>query len=104
MKPSAKTFLAVILGLASIGSAFAATDAKNGFEMKHDQVLITVNGTTKVMSDDMKLHDGVEIRTDGTLIIPGGGRMVLKEGDTLSFGGTITRAATGKVEQVHPSE
>jgi hypothetical protein len=76
---------------------------KDGFMVKHEQVLITENGQTKVMADDMKLRDGIEVRTDGTIIVPDGTRKTLREGDTMSFDGTITRATTGKVEQLHPS-
>jgi hypothetical protein len=81
----------------------AATDAKDGFTETHNQVMITVNGTTKVMADSMKLRNGIIVRTDGTVVVPGGDRTVLKEGDTMTFGGTITRAATGKVEQLNPA-
>jgi hypothetical protein len=56
------------------------------------------------MENNMKLHSGIVVRTDGTIVVPGGGRMTLKEGDTMTFDGTITRASTGKVEQVKPSE
>jgi hypothetical protein len=99
----AKTFLAAVFALACMGSAIAGTDIKDGFVVKHQQVLLVVNGTTKVMSDDMKLRSGILVRTDGTVVVPGGDRTTLKEGDTMSFGGTITRGATGKVEQVTPS-
>jgi hypothetical protein len=98
MKTSAKTLLAVIFGLACISHSYAATDMKDGFTVKHEQVMITENGETKAMLDDMKLRDGTEIRSDGTVIIPGAGRTTLKEGDYMSFGGTITRSGTGAVD------
>jgi hypothetical protein len=104
MKPTIKTLLSAAFGLACICSSIAATDIKDGFAESHQQVLVTVNGTTKVMENNMKLRSGIVVRTDGTIIVPGGDRTVLKEGDTMTFGGTITRAATGKVEQLNPSE
>lgn len=61
-------------------------------------MLITENGETKPVVDDVKLFDGTVVRADGTVIIPGDVRTDLREGDTMSFGGTITRAATGTVE------
>ena len=100
----AKIFLCAVFALACISSSFAATDKKDGFEIKNNQVLITANGTTRVMADNMKLHSGIVVRTDGTVVVPGGDRATLKEGDTMSFGGTITRAASGKVEQLTPVE
>lgn len=103
MKLTTKAFLAVFCGLACICSSFAAADVADGFTVKHYQVLITVGGSTKVMADDMKLRDGIEIHTDGTVIVPGGDRTTLKEGDSMTFGGTITRAATGKLEQLKVS-
>jgi hypothetical protein len=103
MKLTTKAFLAVSCGLACICSSLAATDLTDGFTVKHYQVLITVGGSTKVMADDMKLRDGIEIHTDGTVIVPGGDRTTLKEGDSMTFGGTVTRAATGKVEQLKVS-
>ena len=104
MKPIVKTLLSAAFGIACICSSFAATDTKDGFTEKNHQILVTVNGTTKVMADNMKLRSGVVVRTDGTIVVPGGERTTLKEGDTMTFGGTITGAATGKVEQLNPSE
>lgn len=117
MKTTIKTSLALLFGLACIASSYSATDnstnqnttdnranvAPDGFSVRNQQVMITQNGQTKMMTDDMKLADGLEIRTDGTVIVPGGTRKVLREGDTMTFDGTITRANTGKVEQLHPS-
>ena len=75
---------------------------KDGFSLKHEQVLITAHGATRVMAGDMQLHSGILVRTDGTIVVRGGDHATLKEGDTMSFGGTITRAASGKVEQLNP--
>jgi len=104
MKTTAKTLLAVIFGLACISRSFAATDMKDGFMEKDNKLLITENGQTKTIIDDMKLQDGIVVRADGTVIIPDGGRITLKEGDTMSFEGTVTCAATGKVKQLCPAK
>jgi hypothetical protein len=56
------------------------------------------------MADEMRLQNGIEVKTDGTVIVPGGDRIMLKEGDTMSFGGIITRADSGKVEQICPAK
>jgi uncharacterized protein with beta-barrel porin domain len=119
MNTTIKTSLALILGLACVSVSYAAADnttaantaqnttnaaseMRDGFTIKNSQVMITENGETKLMTDDMKLADGIEVRTDGSLIVPGGSRRVLNEGDSMTFEGTITRAGTGKVEQLHP--
>jgi hypothetical protein len=104
MKTTAKTLLAVIFGLACISRSFAATDVKDGFMEKNYHVLITRNGETKLMADEMRLQNGIEVKTDGTVIVPGGDRIMLKEGDTMSFGGIVTRADSGKVEQICPAK
>lgn len=102
MKASAKTLLALTFGLALAGRSYAA-DLKDGFTEQHEQVMITRNGSTQLMQNNMKLRSGIEVRTDGTVIIPGGGRTTLREGDAMTFGGTVTRAG-GKVEQLNPSD
>ncbi len=119
MNTAIKKSLALVFGLACVSGSYAATDTtttktstentanvasetRDGFSIKDSQVMITQNGKTKIMADDMKLANGVEIRTDGSLIVPGNTRKVLNEGDTMTFDGTITRAASGKVEHLNP--
>jgi hypothetical protein len=118
MKTTIKAPFALLLGLACVSGSYAASnatttqtttensanvarEAREGFILKNSQVMITKNGETKVMNDDMKLASGVEVRTDGSLIVPGGTRRVLNEGDSMSFDGTITRA-DGRVEHLRP--
>ena len=98
MKTSSKIFLAAVIGFACMSRSYAATDLKDGFMMKNGQLLITENNRTRPVVDDVQLYDGSVVRPDGTVIIPNDPRTTLHEGDTMSFGGTITRAATGTVE------
>jgi hypothetical protein len=122
MNTSIKIPVAILFGLVCVSGSYAKDTAKaqsapenttttttttspemrDGFAIKDSQVMITENGKTQVMADDMKLADGVEIRTDGSVIVPGGTTRVLNEGDTMTFDGTITRAGSGKVEHLKP--
>ncbi|MGA2016334.1 MAG: DUF6799 domain-containing protein [Opitutaceae bacterium] len=91
-----KAMLALAMGLACACSSFAGGDTtSDGFTMRHNQMLITQNGATKVMMDDLRLQNGTEVRTDGVVIPEGEPRFVLNEGDRLAFDGTLTRAGEG---------
>ena len=93
-----KVLLASLAGLACASLSLAASEApRDGFTMRNGQMLITENGKTQVMADDMRLHNGTEVRTDGLVIPEGGERFDLKEGETLGFDGTVTRAEEGMV-------
>lgn len=75
---------------------------RDGFTESYSQVMVTRNGVTKVMPDNMKLESGIVVRPDGTIIVPGKMNRSLHSGDWLSFDGTLTRADSGKVEHLHP--
>jgi len=98
MRTSTRACLAAMLVLACACRSLAGAETKDGFVMRNGQIRITRNGETRTMVDNVKLYDGTIVRTNGAVKIPGGGRTTLHEGDTMSFGGTITRAATGAVE------
>lgn len=118
MNTALKTSLALVFGLACVSGSYAATDTtsgttptdttkapaemRDGFMMKNSQVMITQDGKSKVVEDDMKLANGIVVRSDGTVIVPGGVTRTLKEGDTLTFDGALTRADSGKVEHLNP--
>jgi hypothetical protein len=119
MKDLIKAPLALIFGLACISASYADTTTttvvtttapapvvvvQDGFTVKWAQVYVTRYGVEKVMQDSMKLRDGIVVRTDGTIIVPGGTRKVLHTGDWMTFGGMITRADSGRVEQLHPED
>jgi hypothetical protein len=85
--------LVLAMALGGLGTALAqAATIKDGFVMKHGEVLIVRNGTAKEMANDMKLRNGTEVRTDGLVIPSDADRFRLKEGDSLSFDGTLTKA------------
>jgi len=77
---------------------------RDGFTESNFQIMITRNGTTKVMASAMKLHNGIVMKTDGVIIVPGKMNRSLRSGDWLAFDGTLTRGDTGKVEYLHPED
>ena len=77
---------------------------RDGFSESHSHVMITRNGTTKVMQHDMQLHNGIVIKTDGVIVVPGKMNKSLHSDDWLAFDGTLTRADTGKVESLRPAD
>ena len=118
MKSTTNLSLALIFALtgasASFGDAIIQTTVvttsssapvvvvRDGFTESYAQVLITRNGVTKVMQNDMKLHNGIVIHKDGIIVVPGKMNRSLHSGDWLAFDGTLTRADTGKVEGLRP--
>jgi len=76
---------------------------REGFTESFSQVMITRNGVTKVMENDMKLHNGVVVHRTGIIVVPGKMNIRLQPGDWLAFDGTLTRADTGKVESLRPA-
>lgn len=77
---------------------------RDGFSESHSHVMITRNGTSRVMQDAMKLHNGIVVREDGVIIVPGKMNRSLRSGDWLAFDGTLTRGDTGKVESLRPTD
>jgi hypothetical protein len=120
MKTTTKLSLALALGLACASASFADTTTQttivtstvpapvavvhDGFTESYSQVMITVNGETTVMNNNMKLKNGLVVRPDGTVIVPGKMNRSLHSGDWLSFDGTLTRSDSGRVEQLCPAK
>jgi sugar lactone lactonase YvrE len=118
MKTTAKLTLTVLFGLTSAAASFADTTqttvvttttpapvvvvVRDGFTEEHSQVMITRNGVTRLVSDNMRLHNGIVVRPDGIVIVPGVTNKTLHAGDWLAFDGTLTRADSGKVEYLQP--
>lgn len=75
---------------------------RDGFTESFAQVMITRDGVTKVMPDNMKLKNGIVIRPNGTIVIPGKMNRTLRSGDWLSFDGTLIRGDSGRVEHLEP--
>jgi hypothetical protein len=75
----------------------------DGFTEHYEQVMITRNGRTSLMAHDMKLHNGVVIRPDGVIVVPGKMNRELHSGDWLGFDGMLTRADSSKVEYLRPA-
>jgi hypothetical protein len=75
---------------------------RDGFTESYSQVMITRNGVTRVMPDNMKLRNGIVVRTDGTIVVPGKMNKSLHSGDWLAFDGTLTRGDSGRVEHLQP--
>jgi hypothetical protein len=120
MKTTTKLSLALAFGLACASASFADTTTQttivtntvpapvavvhDGFTESYSQVMITVNGETKVMNNNMKLKNGLVVRPDGTVIVPGKMNRSLHSGDWLTFDGTLTRSDSGRVEQLCPAK
>ena len=118
MKNTATLSLSLLLVLAGASSSFADTATqttvitttntvpvavvRDGFTESYAQVMITRNGVTKVMPDAMKLSNGIVIRADGVIVVPGKMNKTLHAGDWLSFDGTLTRGDSGRVEHLQP--
>lgn len=102
--------LSVLLVLAGVSAAFADSTtqttvvtttisapvavvavARDGFTWSYAQVMITRNGSSRVMPDSMKLNNGIVVRPDGIIIVPGKMNRTLHSGDWLGFDGTYTR-------------
>jgi hypothetical protein len=117
MKTTGNLSLSLLLVLAGASAAFADTTttvitttspapvavvARDGFTESYAQVMITRNGVTKVMQASMKLGNGVVVRSDGVIIVPGKMNKTLHSGDWLGFDGTLTRGDSGRVEHLCP--
>ncbi len=117
MKTTANISLSILFAIAGASAAFADTStqttvitttaapaavARDGFTESYAQVMITRNGVTKVMPDSVKLGNGVVVRPDGVIIVPGKMNKTLHSGDWLGFDGTLTRGDSGRVEHLQP--
>ena len=98
--PAASTTVTVV----TTDSPAPVIVVRDGFTGSHFQVLYTRNGATRVMANAMKLHNGIVIKADGMIIVPGKMNRSLHSGDWLSFDGTLTRADGGKVESLRPAD
>ncbi len=76
---------------------------RDGFTLTDYDVMITRNGATKRVQHNMKLQNGIVVRLDGIVIVPGKMNLALHSGDWLSFDGVLTRAASGRVEHLEPN-
>ena len=122
MKTSTNLSLALVFALTGAAASFGdsvtqttvttvTTDSpgavlvvRDGFSLSHSHVIITRNGSARVMMDSMKLRNGIEGREDGVIIVPGKMNRSLRSGDWLAFDGTLTRGDTGKVESLRPAD
>jgi hypothetical protein len=118
MKTTANLSLSLLFLFAGTSAAFADTSTqttvvttttsapvavvRDGFTEGYAQVMITRNGVTKVIQDNVKLSNGVVVRPDGTIIVPGKMNRTLHSGDWLGFDGTLTRGDSGRVEHLQP--
>jgi hypothetical protein len=119
MKTTTNLSLALMFALTGASASFADTVVqttvvtttnpapvavvREGFSESYERVVITRDGTTKVMENSMKLRNGIVVRPDGIIVIPGKMNRSLHSGDWLSFDGTLTRADNGKVEALRPA-
>jgi hypothetical protein len=120
MKTTTNLSLALIFALTGASASFGDTVVqttvvttnspapvvvvRDGFTESFSQVLITQNGATKVMQNDMKLRNGVVMHRTGIIVVPGKMNRVLHSGDWLGFDGTFISADTGKVERLRPAD
>lgn len=96
MKNPMKTIPAVLFTIAMLCSGALAGDntkAKDCVIMKHGKMLVTKDGNTKVMTDDMTMQDGCRVKTDGTVISADGQKMMLKDGDAITMDGKMKKEA-----------
>jgi hypothetical protein len=98
--PAVQTTVTVV----TTASPRAVLVVRDGFTARFAQVMITRNGTTKVMENAMRLHNGIVIKADCVIVVPGKMNKTLHSGDWLGFDGTLTRGDTGKVESLRPAD
>ena len=82
----------------------AVAVVRDGFTYRNFEVMVTRHGVSRVMENAMKLHNGVVVKRDGTIVVPGKMNKSLNSGDWLAYDGTLTRADTGKVENLRPAD
>ena len=66
--------------------------------MSEGKVMLTQQGHTNPVLQETSLTNGTKIMPDGTLTMPNGKSVTMKEGDYLSLSGRLTTAAM-KAEQ-----
>ncbi|MBC6991878.1 MULTISPECIES: DUF6799 domain-containing protein [Hymenobacter] len=66
---------------------------KDGAMMKEGKVMMTQNGHTDPLSQDVTLVNGTKIAVNGTVTAPDGTTTMLKEGDYVSLTGRVTSAS-----------
>jgi len=71
---------------------------KDGAVMSEGKVMLTQQGHTNPVLQETSLTNGTKIMPDGTLTMPDGKSVTMKEGDYLSLSGRLTTAAM-KAEQ-----
>ena len=71
---------------------------KDGITMKEGKVLLTQQGLTNPLTQEMALTNGTKISPTGNVTMANGSTVTLKEGDMLSLSGRLTTAAM-KAEQ-----
>ncbi|HEX8349804.1 MAG TPA: DUF6799 domain-containing protein [Hymenobacter sp.] len=71
---------------------------KDGITLKESKVLVTQQGRTSPLTQDMTLINGTKISSTGAVTMTNGTTTTLKEGDMLSLSGRLT-TATMKASQ-----
>ncbi|OUJ76124.1 DUF6799 domain-containing protein [Hymenobacter crusticola] len=71
---------------------------KDGVTMKEGKVLVTQQGLTNTLTQEMTLTNGTKISPAGSVTMANGSSATLQEGDMLSLSGRLTTAAM-KAEQ-----
>ena len=71
---------------------------KDGVMMKDGKVLLTQQGLTNPLTQDLTLTNGTKVSPTGSVTLASGTTTTLKEGDMMSLSGRIT-TATMKAEQ-----
>ncbi|GGF02015.1 DUF6799 domain-containing protein [Hymenobacter cavernae] len=71
---------------------------KDGVMMKDGKVLLTQQGLTNPLTQDLTLTNGTKVSPVGAVTLANGTTTTLKEGDMMSLSGRIT-TATMKAEQ-----
>jgi hypothetical protein len=71
---------------------------KDGVTIKEGKVLVTQQGLTNSLTQEMTLTNGTKISPTGAVTMANGSTVTLQEGDMLSLSGRLTTAAM-KAEQ-----
>ena len=89
MKNNLKRMLALSLVVVSLSYAAhdGAMTSKDGVMMKDGKMMLTKNGQTMAMSDDMRMSNGSQVMRDGNVIRADGQKRTLTEGESMGMDG-----------------
>ena len=79
------------------GSVTAETKAvKDRVYMKNNAVMISKNGVSSKLTKSLTLNDGTKVMVDGTIKMPDGQTMKLKNGESINLSSKTSKSKTKK--------